>query len=374
MRPNTIVHIVLGKANPERSNGVNKVVFELAMSQHAAGENVAIWGITKTPVVNFPERSFVTRLFKDSKSKFVLSKALKKAIKEADNQTIFHLHGGFLPQMFSVARRITAVGKQYIYTPHGAYNLQAMKRSAIKKQMFIQGFEKYVVHHAKYVHVIGKSEIDGTQSTFGKDVPIRLIPNGHRSSEIPSTRREPSDRIRLGFMGRIDMTTKGLDILLDGFSRFIDDGNSGELHIAGDGKDTEELHELIQAFKLEKYVVVHGAVFGEAKAKFFQQLDYFCLTSRNEGLPGVVLEALDFGLPCIVSKETNMGDAIESYSAGFVLEENTSRSLGKCLNQLLETEQQTSYENQSINARYLVRSEYDWSVISKQLIRAFYAV
>ena len=41
-----IIHIVLGKANPDRMNGVNKVVYQLATKQADFGEKVAVWGIT----------------------------------------------------------------------------------------------------------------------------------------------------------------------------------------------------------------------------------------------------------------------------------------------------------------------------------------
>ena len=375
MQPNSIVHIVLGKANPERSNGVNKVVFELAMSQQANGDNVEIWGITKVPTVNFPERPFSTRLFQDSKFKFPISKALQKAIQHADRQTIFHLHGGFLPQMYSVAKHIVRAGKQYIYTPHGAYNTQAMKRSALKKRIFIRLFETYVVVHAKYVHVIGKSEIEGTQAVFGATVPVRLVPNGHRSNFSENQVKQPNAQcIHFGFLGRIDIVTKGLDILLEGFAQFIQSGNNGKLHIAGEGKDFEQLQARITALKIEACVVLHGAIFGEKKTTFFQQLDYFCLTSRNEGLPGVVLEALDYGVPCIVSKETNTGETIQKYEAGYVLSENTAQKLNICMQELMRASEQRLYPQRAMNAQTMVRAEYDWNVISKELINAYHAV
>jgi hypothetical protein len=41
-----IIHIVLGKANPDRMNGVNKVVYQLATKQVEFGENVAVWGLS----------------------------------------------------------------------------------------------------------------------------------------------------------------------------------------------------------------------------------------------------------------------------------------------------------------------------------------
>ena len=58
-----IIHIVLGKANPDRMNGVNKVVFQLATKQAESGRKVTVWGITKDPIKNFPDRNFETVLF-----------------------------------------------------------------------------------------------------------------------------------------------------------------------------------------------------------------------------------------------------------------------------------------------------------------------
>ena len=41
-----IIHIILGKANPKRMNGVNKVVYSLASIQLEQGFDVEVWGIT----------------------------------------------------------------------------------------------------------------------------------------------------------------------------------------------------------------------------------------------------------------------------------------------------------------------------------------
>ena len=59
-----IIHIVLGKANPDRLNGVNKVVYNMASEQVKAGKKVSVWGITKDIQHNYPERIFNTTLFK----------------------------------------------------------------------------------------------------------------------------------------------------------------------------------------------------------------------------------------------------------------------------------------------------------------------
>jgi hypothetical protein len=58
-----IIHIVLGKANPDRMNGVNKVVYQLATKQAEFGEKVSVWGISGDTVNNYGERNFNTELF-----------------------------------------------------------------------------------------------------------------------------------------------------------------------------------------------------------------------------------------------------------------------------------------------------------------------
>jgi len=45
MKNINIIHLVLGKANPQRMNGVNRVVHQLANTQAALGQSVTIWGI-----------------------------------------------------------------------------------------------------------------------------------------------------------------------------------------------------------------------------------------------------------------------------------------------------------------------------------------
>ena len=62
-----IIHSILGKANPNRMNGVNKVVHELATIQVEKGISAEVWGITEQSCTRLPSRIFKTRLFKASK-------------------------------------------------------------------------------------------------------------------------------------------------------------------------------------------------------------------------------------------------------------------------------------------------------------------
>ena len=56
-----IIHLILGKANPQRMNGVNKVVYQLATEQTNAGKTVIVYGIAADTNINYPDRNFTTK-------------------------------------------------------------------------------------------------------------------------------------------------------------------------------------------------------------------------------------------------------------------------------------------------------------------------
>lgn len=243
----------------------------------------------------------------------------------------------------------------------------------MEKEIYVRLFERSVVSNARYVHAIGKSEIIGTKSIFGSSQRIELVPNGHRSSSsiFPKIQNN-GDRTNFGFIGRLDLHTKGLDILLDGFKNFLRAGGHGVLHIAGSGEDEKRIKSYVEEKEMTQSVVFYGALFGDEKDQFLSGLDYLCLTSRHEGIPGVVLEALETQIPCIVSQETNMGDFIEKDKAGFVLKINDPRFLTRAMFKAVNARRTKRYRVLCENACQLVKEQFQWSRISDVLIQKFH--
>lgn len=79
---------------------------------------------------------------------------------------------------------------------------------------------------------------------------------------------------------------KGFDNLLKVFSRLKNENIL--LHILGDGRDKEMLHEMKELLGL-KNVIFHGRQ--ENPYQFLKFADLFVLSSRYEGFPNVLLEA-----------------------------------------------------------------------------------
>lgn len=363
-----VIHLVMGKANPDRMNGVNKVVHALATEQAAQGNKVSIWGITRTPDAPVKERAVATRLFRD-RGKFRLDKGLIAALNEvAATDTVFHIHGGFIPQFSLVAHQLTKRALSFVYTPHGAHNTVALQRSAWKKRMYIPLFERYLVDNAIRLHFIGASEVEGSRKVFGER-PYALIPNGQ---DLPASAPAKLDRERnefpvLGTVGRLDLHTKGLDLLFAGFAEFLrQHKGNGQLWLVGDGPDRERLERLAQDLHIQEHVTFWGGRYGTEKDTIMASMDLFCLTSRNEGLPGVVLEAAALEVPCLVSKETNMAEHLTAYRAGFVLEQNTAADITATLLQATAQMRSDHWGELRRNARSMVATAFNWERIAQQ--------
>ena len=363
-----VIHILLGKANPNRMNGVNKMVNSLAEHQAILGKDITIWGITKNPIHDYPQRTYKTKLFKD-KGKLSVSIELRIAIELlADENVIFHLHGGFIPQFYPIAKLLVKHQISYVFTPHGAFNTVALQRSQFKKMIYVKLIESYLVKHAKHVHLIGESEITGTQEIFGV-VPYQLIPNGQDSiaeSSLPNSKNGNSIPV-FGFIGRLDLHTKGLDTLLKGFAVMLHKANkTSELWLIGDGPDKAKLEKLAQNLHIAKHMKFLGAQYEAEKDELLNQLDFLCLVSRNEGLPGVVLEAASAGIPAIVSRETNLESYIIKNNAGFVTKDNTTEGVTAALMAAAECIEEKNNFQLGQNAIQMVKKYFNWSVIAKE--------
>lgn len=363
-----VIHITLGKVNPERSNGINKVVNSLITCQVSNDINAEFWGISFSSKHNYPKRNYDTRLFMDSKNKFLLDPNLKLALSELNKETtVCHIHGSFSPQLYSVVRLLIKNNVPYIFTPHGGYNIEALKKSKFIKLIYIQLFEKHIVNNSKYVQLLGDSELTGTEKYFSSANTI--IPNGQELN-IKSTLIKNKSVICVGFIGRIDIRTKGLDILLKGIKLASLKLNI-RLEVIGDNGEIDTLKKMVTDLGLQNFVQFKGAHFGNDKLELMSKWDALCLTSRYEGLPGVVLEAGSVGVPAIVSKETNMSNYIENYNSGWVLHDNTPADVLNALIKLKESKENNTYLHYADSAYTMIREEFDWNYITKQLAKLY---
>lgn len=365
-----IIHIVLGKANPNRMNGVNKVVYQLATRQAFAGSDVSVWGITPDPTTNFDERNFKTKLFIKQFNPFKIDPVMKEALLSHKKNTVFHIHGGWIPVFSSISILLKKNNIPFIYTPHGAYNTIAMNRNYYVKSIYFSLFEKQLIKNANKVHCIGQSEVSGLNKLFKTNKTV-LLPYGYHQANTTNTTNLSHKKMIIGFVGRIDIFTKGLDLLIDGFEQFKLLVNDCELWIIGDGMEKQTLVELVKKKNLQTSVIFHGSKFNEEKEELIKQMDVFVHPSRNEGLPSSVLEAANIGIPCIVSQATNLAQYIEDYKAGIAIQNENETELKMAFLKIYKMKMENTLTDMKSNAQQMVEKAFNWKKLIVDFSRLY---
>jgi glycosyltransferase involved in cell wall biosynthesis len=127
---------------------------------------------------------------------------------------------------------------------------------------------------------------------------IEVIPNPVAPAEHAAAAIDPAARPFLLAAGRL-VPQKGFDILIRAFAQVAARCAGVDLAIAGEGPQEQELRTLTQEMGLRDRVRFLGGV--RDLPRFMASALGFVLSSRFEGFPNVVLEALAHGLPVVAT-------------------------------------------------------------------------
>ena len=97
-------------------------------------------------------------------------------------------------------------------------------------------------------------------------------------------------------LGRL-VPQKGFDLLIDAWSSVVDRTPTARLEIWGDGPEADRLGSLVGERGLEASVTLAGETRDPATA--LGRASVFVLSSRVEGFPNVLLEAMALGRPVV---------------------------------------------------------------------------
>ena len=363
-----VIHLVLGKANPNRMNGVSKVAHYHALYLHKMGEDVEIWGLTKTPSDPIIERDVITRLFRSQPFYRGLDPSLMMAIEKLKGDVIFHIHGALIPDFYLVAGILIAKKIPYVYTPHGAFNEIALRKNRLLKKIYILRFEKTILRHARMVQFLGKSEYDNISRILQLKNKI-IIPNGQSFEELNFVYHLIQHRKCpvYGFCGRLDNYYKGLDLLINAFAVYVNCKGSGELWLVGDGPDRQKLEQQVIAHNLSSRIRFFGAKYGEEKCNLIANMDVFVHPSHSEGSPTAVLEAAALGLPLLVTTGTNLGGHVDAYNCGMHIPDNSVETIAAALDSFDKIYNNGGLMEMKEASLKMVREEFDWIKIAERL-------
>jgi glycosyltransferase involved in cell wall biosynthesis len=292
-----------------------------------------------------------------------LGRALENEIDKFD---VVHLHSVFLWPTWAAARAAYKAGVPYVLSPRGMLVKELIRRrSRLAKSAWIHLIEKSNLEHAAAIHLT--SELEALElERFGWRLPqLAVIPNGIDEPLAPAGDVCPDvDSIvamqpLVLFLGRLSWK-KGLDRLLRAFAQ----SRTGKLAIVGTDDEglAQQLEKQAEDLRIGERVRVLGrTVVGAEKERLFAAARLFVLSSYSENFGNTVLEAMQRGLPVVVTPEVGAADIVRKSAGGIVVQGN-AEALGAAIDHLLDNPNLARSMGEA-GQRYVI-THYTWIGIS----------
>lgn len=296
-------------------------------------------------------------------------KFLKTIWRERNSK--FILHGVFQIEMMMAMILLLFLRSSFLIVPHSSLSKKAFSSFFTLKSCYYYFFLKNIIYFSKGVVYLNNDE---RESSIYRGSNFYIIPNGVNIPKNKGHRSLDGEYLKFCFLGRYDIQHKGIDRLLNFLSQLLSFKPELKWKLDIYGSDTkgdrEKVESLISNLGLSNHVTTHGPVYGDEKSNVLQNVDIFALTSRYEGMPISVLEALSYGKFCFLSKETNLLKELQEKS--FCAEYNP-KSFELSFNSLFSYLQKNYDQKNKISQMSMdyVRTEYSWDSVVSRYIKIF---
>jgi glycosyltransferase involved in cell wall biosynthesis len=182
---------------------------------------------------------------------------------------------------------------------------------------------------------------------------IHFVPNGFTSADVTLTRSAArhrlgigADELVVGWVGRLSRE-KGADVMLDALAEC---DPLWRLSVIGEGPELDRLRRQAAKLRIAERVVWHGAV-AEA-GSLLSAFDVFVLSSRTEGTPITLLEAMNSRVPIVATQVGGVPDVVTSANAILVTPE-APRAIAKALEDVRREPLSAIHRSELARARLL---------------------
>ena len=282
----------------------------------------------------------------------------------SNRYSVIHAHW-VLPQGL-IALLVGKIFKsKVIVTSHGAdlYSLKGKLLSKLKVFVFDSADRAIVVSNAM-------KEFCNEELNVNKNIEIASM--GIDCKNLFKSTEEFNKRSGFVFVGRL-VEKKGVDVLLNAFSKFLEVYPSEKLKIVGDGTQMDDLKHQADVLNIGRSVEFMGAVTAKEVSEILNQSKFSVMPSLiaeggdQEGLGLVAAESLACGCITVVSDLPAINDVHNDPLLHF--KPNNDESLLKSL--LFIYENQKEALDASLKLKSKVEREYSWQAVGnnyKQLI------
>ncbi len=301
------------------------------------------------------------------KSNFLAYKQLVEFIKQ---EKIDYIHcntptGGILGRLAGKKCKV----KKVIYQAHGFH----FYKGAPKKNWLVYyPVEKWLAKYTDALITINKEDFELADKKF------RLRNNGkvYYVAGVGIDTNEYLSDGKLRDEKRAELNLKASDIALISMGDLIERKNyetavravaetknkNIQYFICGKGPEEEKLKALCNSLNIENQV--HFLGFRSDIKELLNVSDIFLFTTKQEGLPRSMMEAMASGLPCIASKIRGNTDLLENTDGGYLCESTDYKDFAEKINVLANDKQMRENAGKS---NLITIQKFSTDTVSKEI-------
>ena len=270
-------------------------------------------------------------------------------------------------EFIGLYKKLKKAGIPYVIVPHGEITEQALKKKWLKKKIAYFLWFNAFVKNAKKIQCLSLSEQNRVRLTDNTVV----IGNGTDIPEI--SKSEFSDKgLKLIYIGRLERHIKGLDRLIEAIAGIADTARKNGISLDIYGPDVfgrrADIQSLIDNAGVGDLIKIYDPVFGDKKEKALLEHDIFIQTSRSEGLPLGVLEAMAYAMPVILTKGTSMMEDMKKCDGGYPAGDSVEEIKNAVLNAFSDKKE---WKQKGDSGRKFIIENYSWAKIGKEEIEQY---
>jgi glycosyltransferase involved in cell wall biosynthesis len=334
-------------------------MWEWVNATHAAGCDVSVLydaGLESPSTLRNPAVPTIALAHAGWGGRFRVPTELGGALRRDD---VLVLHSVYLPGNIAAAMVARRHGVPYIVMPHGGYNEQARDRRYHRKQMW-QPLERSYLEKALAVHVF----FEGETRDAGQVAPRARWVVAPTGFELPAGRWDGGTGGYLAWIGRYDIQTKGLDLLVEALTHLpAEDRRPLRMHGKPSEDRPEDVDSIATALGLADQVTVGRFLLESAKETFLSRAAAYVHPSRWESHSLALVEALAYGIPSVVSTFCTIAPDVRAADAAVIVEP-TPRDIARGISTVLQRPRE--YSDRAIQ---FVRTRLTWSAIAGDYLR-----
>ena len=242
--------------------------------------------------------------------------------------------------MILMARTLSLTSTKIFITEHSTPSLDVPEVSNQKIRSILPYLMKKLYPKADEIIAVSKTVAEDLSQYISYPIQnIQVIYNPVVSDELIQKSKEPISHPWFAnrhtpiitYVGRL-VPLKNIPLLIEAFS-IVNKTNPCKLLIIGEGAELDSLVSRVERLQLEDKVEFMGHC--ENPYPFIRQSDLLILTSKWEGLPTVIIEALACNTQVVATN--NLGGAAEILDQGKygILAANDSQSLANAITSII---------------------------------------